>query len=242
MGRAPSGRVVVDCFPERMAAYGPEYAVIAVDVLRATTTALTSVASGRRCIPVDTIDAALEAKQRIPDALLAGELQGVTPPGFDIDNSPAAVAARADRERPLVLLSTSGTRLLCGGAPGQTVYAAGLRNYLTQAAYAAGRHESIVVMGAGSRNEFRREDALCCAWIAAALMQAGYEAGDDRTREVIDTWRDQPVDVIRHGHSANFLRKSDKMADLDFVVNHVNDLVGIAVMCGGELEFMSGAP
>src|SRR5947209_7702908 len=121
---AVPGRVVIDCFAERLPLYGPNYAVVAVDVIRATTTAVTALATGRRCRPVPSLEAACRDSRALPDALLAGELGGEVPPGFDMDNSPAAVAERRDVERPIVLLSTSGTRLLSGGAPGQVVYAA----------------------------------------------------------------------------------------------------------------------
>ena len=47
--------VVIDCFPESMETYRDGYAIVAVDVIRATTTAVTSVALGRKCFPAPTL-------------------------------------------------------------------------------------------------------------------------------------------------------------------------------------------
>ena len=40
-------RVVIDCFPSSVAKYRTGYTVVAIDVIRATTTAITAVLSGR---------------------------------------------------------------------------------------------------------------------------------------------------------------------------------------------------
>src|SRR5216684_3940062 len=113
--------VVIDCFPESVARYRAGYAVVSVDVVRATTTAITAAAAGRRCFPVPTTQAAFGLAARLNNALLAGEQRGVVPPGFHLNNSPAELMVRTDLERPVVLLSSSGTRLCheaskCGAA------------------------------------------------------------------------------------------------------------------------------
>ena len=51
--------VIIDCFPESVEAYQNGYAIVAVDVIRATTTAVTGVALGRKCFPVPSLEAAV---------------------------------------------------------------------------------------------------------------------------------------------------------------------------------------
>src|SRR5712671_5136575 len=102
--------VVIDCFSESVQQY-TGHALVAIDVIRATTTAVTAIATGRRCFPVSTIQEALDRAQRLDRPLLVGELGGNMPFGFDMTNSPAEIAARVDTERPAILLSTAGTRL-----------------------------------------------------------------------------------------------------------------------------------
>src|SRR5712692_11056223 len=178
--------VVIDCFPESLVAYRKGYAIVAVDVIRATTTVVTAVALGRRCFPVPSLDAAVPLAAKLTNPLLVGELGGSMPYGFDLNNSPADLEARTDIHRPMLFLSTSGTRLICGAAEGQAMYVACLRNHSAQIAYLATHHPAVAVIGAGSRGEFREEDQLCCAWIAEGLLKAGYEPENAQTAEMIE--------------------------------------------------------
>jgi 2-phosphosulfolactate phosphatase len=104
------------------------------------------------------------------------------------------------------------------------MYVACLRNYTAQANHLLTHHPRVAVIGAGSRGEFRKEDQLCCAWIAEALLDAGYEAEDGRTIALIRQWSDIPVRAIADGASADYLRNSDQNRDLDFILAHVDDL------------------
>ena len=69
--------VVIDCFPESVPLYRDGYAIVAVDVMRATTTAVTCVELGRKCFPVPSLDAAVPLAARLTNPLLVGELGGV---------------------------------------------------------------------------------------------------------------------------------------------------------------------
>jgi 2-phosphosulfolactate phosphatase len=235
-----SGEVVIDCFPERLDRYGRGWAVVAVDVIRATTTAVTAVASGRACYPAPTLDDALELAAGLDRPLLVGELGGSMPFGFDLNNSPAALADRTDLQRPAVLLSTTGTRLLARTSPGQAVYAACLRNLNAQVARAAGRHERVAVIGAGARGEFREEDQLACAWIAAGLVEAGYRPLGP-TAGLVARWRDAPVDAVARGASAEYLRGSGQLDDLEFILGHVDDLDATFELNGRGLAMVPAA-
>ena len=90
--------VVIDCFPDSVRRYREGYAIVAIDVIRATTTAVTAVAMGRRCFPVPSIEHALPIAARLDQPLLVGELGGNMPYGFDLTNSPAELAQRRVQE------------------------------------------------------------------------------------------------------------------------------------------------
>jgi 2-phosphosulfolactate phosphatase len=216
-------QVVIDCFPESMARYRAGWTVVAVDVIRATTTAVTAVTSGRACYPAASLDTALVLAAGLENPLLAGELGGSVPFGFELNNSPAALVRRTDVERPMILLSTTGTRLFCETGPRDAVYAACLRNRTAQVEQLIGRHDRVAVIGAGARGEFREEDQLGCAWIAEGLVQAGYEPVGP-TAGLIDRWRGASLDVIATGKSAEYLRRTSQLDDLDFILHHVDDL------------------
>src|SRR5881394_401242 len=104
--------VSICCFTTGMQLYAVDAAIVAIDVIRATTTAITAVSTGRKCHLAPTVHAALEIASRLPRVLLAGELGGDMPDGFDLTNSPAELAGHPDISRPLVLLSSTGTRLM----------------------------------------------------------------------------------------------------------------------------------
>jgi 2-phosphosulfolactate phosphatase len=216
--------VVIDRFPESLPAYRRGYAIVAVDVIRATTTAVTCVALGRRCYPVPSLEACVPLAARLNNPLLVGELGGSMPYGFHLNNSPADLEGRTDIYRPMILLSTSGTRVICGTEESQATYAACLRNYSAQARFLATYHPTVALIGAGSRGEFRDEDQLCCAWIAEQLVGMGYEPENETTTEIIERWSGAPVDSITTGASADYLRNSGQTHDLEYVLTHVDDL------------------
>lgn len=226
---------MIDCFAEGAREYSADYAIVAIDVIRATTTALTGVALGRQCYPVSSLKLAYQLAGMLANPLLAGELEGDMPEGFEINNSPSELARRDDPERPMVLLSTSGTRLICTYGNTRPVYVACLRNYSAQAAYLARTHEKVALIGAGSRGEFRAEDALCCARLAVCLLKAGYQVQDARTQATIEQWGEAPLSAIVTGESARYLRRSGQESDLDFVLTHIDDLPAVYHFIGGQI-------
>ena len=90
--------------------------VVAVDVLRAFTTAAYAFAAGAAAIwLVAGVEEALELGRRIPGALVMGEERGRRPPGFDLSNSPVE-ASRADLGgRVLVQRTSAGTQGVIAG-------------------------------------------------------------------------------------------------------------------------------
>jgi 2-phosphosulfolactate phosphatase len=216
--------VVIDYLPESVKAYRGDYAIVAVDVIRATTTAVTCVALGRKCYPVCSAEEAALLATDLDDPLLVGEVGGFMPDSFDLNNSPVELESRTDSSRPMIHLSTSGTRLICGAEESQAMYIACLRNYSAQIAYLAAYHPKVAVIGAGTKGEFREEDQLCCAWIAEGLLKAGYEPENARTATIIEQWSGVPADVIVDGASAEYLRRTSQTKDLEFILTHIDDL------------------
>jgi 2-phosphosulfolactate phosphatase len=228
-------RVIIDCFPSSAGRYVRTHAIIAVDVIRATTTMVTAVEAGWRCFPAANLDEAMRLRDKLPGCLLAGELGGNMPDGFELNNSPAEIAIRRDRDRPMVLLSTSGTELLCRARPAESAYAACFRNFKAAALHAGVRHERIAVLGAGSREEFREEDQMCCAWIAEQLIADGFVAESQATLELVERWSGIPAEGCMVSKSADYLLRSGQTEDLDFILSHVNDLNATFVLKDREL-------
>lgn len=237
--------VVIDFLPESAAKYRGGWAVVAIDVIRATTTAVTAAAGGRRCFPVPTLEAAASVAAVLERPLLCGELGGNMPFGWDLTNSPAQVSTLAEPERPLVLLSSSGTQLIHNAAGADAVYLGCLRNFGATVAHLVTRHPRVAVVGAGTRGEFREEDQRCCALVAAGLLRARYAAGDETTRMMLDRWRGRGVTDWQESRSVDYLRRSGQLRDLDFILSHLNDLDAVFAVEEGEVRArrpVSGAP
>lgn len=226
--------VTIDCFPGSVERYREGYSVVAVDVIRATTTAITAAATGRRCFPVPSIEAALPIAARLDNPLLVGELGGNMPYGFDMNNSPADIARRTDVLRPMILLSSSGTQLICNTTWCAEGLVACMRNSRATVEYLLTAPRDVALIGAGTRGEFREEDQYCCAWIAQRLIEQGYRT-DSKTEEIIKKWKDAPPEAMGEGHSAQYLRRSGQTKDLDYILTHVNDIDTAYVFRNGEL-------
>jgi 2-phosphosulfolactate phosphatase len=233
--------VAIDFLPQSVALYRADHAIVGVDVIRATTTAVTAAAIGWRCYPTPSLEAAVPLAARLSNPLLVGELGGNMPYGFDLTNSPAELAARTDVTRPLILLSTSGTLLLWEARTAPAAYAACLRNFTSQARHLADRFDKVAVIGAGSRGEFRLEDQLCCAWIAGGLISRGFAPANDATREIVERWRGKPVEAFLPSPSVAYLERTDQLRDLDFILAHVDDLPAVFLL-EDERIVMRGAP
>ena len=225
--------VVIDALPERAAHYRESHAVVAVDAFRATTTIVTALAAGRRVYPVASLEEAAEVAAGLTSPLLAGEVAGDQPMDFEINNSPDGLSRRSD-QRPLVLLSSAGTRLLATARGSVGVYVACFRNLSATANYVAGRHQRVAVIGAGTRGEPRLEDQMACAWIALRLTRLGFQPEDASTRAEIDRWAEADISLIAESPSAEYLRSSGQEADIGYVLSHVDDLDLVVEMDGQE--------
>jgi 2-phosphosulfolactate phosphatase len=227
--------VAIDCIAESQSCYGEDCAVVVVDVIRSITVAATAIESGRRCFFAPSIEGALLLARNLDMPLLVGEIGGNMPYGFDVNNSPVEIESRKDISRPIVLVSSSGMPLLYSLRNCHSVFVACLRNYGAIVNHLVGRYKHVKVLGAPTRGEFREEDKLCCAWITYGLMKADYAPEDDKTIELVNLWKDKPVGVCAEGKSAEYLRKTGQIIDLDFILRHVNDLNLSLAICKDEI-------
>jgi 2-phosphosulfolactate phosphatase len=216
--------VAIDCLSENVHPFSEGCAVVVIDVIRSITVAATAVESGRRCFFAPSVEAAFLLAKHLDSPLLVGEMGGSMPYGFDMNNSPVEIENRKDISRPAIMVSSSGIPLLYSLRDCNSVYVACLRNYGATVKHLAGLYSRVVVLGAPTRGEFREEDQLCCAWIAEGLIKAGFVPEDNKTAVIVNLWKDKPVIACGEGKSAEYLRRSGQIKDLDFILNHVNDL------------------
>jgi 2-phosphosulfolactate phosphatase len=230
--------VVIDYLAENVNRYRPGWAIVAVDVIRATTTAITAAANGWRCFPAPTIEAALALAREFANPLLAGESGGKIPAGFEMDNSPAQLAGRTDTHRPMVLVSSSGTKVIHEAAGSEAIYLSCFRDYSSLSAYLGARHDRVAIIGAGSLGEFREEDQACCAWIAAELMSQGYSPKNPETAALVSRWCDETPEACLGSRSVAFLKRTARLKDLEFIFSHIDDLHAVFAVRNGEVRMV----
>lgn len=149
--------------------------VVAIDVIRAFTTAAYAFAAGaREILPVSGVEEAFALRAALPGALLMGEQRGLQLPGFDFGNSPSQLAGQNLHGLQLVQRTSAGTQGLV-----RSVQA----SWLTAAAFCTARAtavwikqiqpEKVTFVITGSRPDgYGDEDAACADYIQAVLEGA----------------------------------------------------------------------
>lgn len=101
--------------------------VVAVDVIRAFTTAACAFAAGAREIWLaEAVDEALALADRLPGSVVMGEDRGRRPAGFHLSNSPVEALAADLDGRSVVQRTSAGTRGALAAVDAERLFVAGL--------------------------------------------------------------------------------------------------------------------
>ena len=242
--------IIIDYLPTKALLYRTKFAIIAIDVIRATTTATTAINFNRQVFPAESSDEAFIIGSQLENPLYVGEMGGNVPYGFDLTNSPVQVAALStiptgqftDINRPIILVSSSGTPLILNASGSEGVYIACARNFIAVANYVAQHHKHIAIIGAGTRGQFRCEDQMVCAWLGERLLDFGYKCENEETNNIIIHWKNSTPTMMRKSESAEYLRRSGQNHDLEFIIHHINDLNVVPKLIKRELVDITKAP
>jgi 2-phosphosulfolactate phosphatase len=181
---APAGPLSVDAalVPAQAAGWRPSVCIV-VDELRASSTITTALDLGASEV---VLAAGLrEARQIARDrgSLLFGERGGLTPPGFDANNSPDDLRRVGVHGRRVVLSTTNGTAVLSRVRRMPVVLVGCLLNARACAdaavAEAAERGIGIGVICAGRRGGFALDDAVAAGLIVRHIAHAAAVRGLD---------------------------------------------------------------
>jgi phosphosulfolactate phosphohydrolase-like enzyme len=208
-------------------------AVVLVDVICDTTTLVTAVAQGRAAFPAASAPAAFHIARGLSDALVGADEDESWRPGFQVPNSPAAIAALND-QRPLVLSCLAGATLAANGLFWPDVYLACLRNLASTAHHLALRHRHILILDGANDADVRCEDQLAAAHLARQLVEAGFEPEGFTTKETLERWGRADFSLLSWGRSAEDLRRRRRSADLEFVLSHIDDLDVVCAFSSGS--------
>lgn len=148
-------------------------AVVAIDVLRAFSTAAFAFAAGARAIVLTSlVEEALELRARFPGALVMGEVGGLPVEGFDFSNSPGDLVGQDLDGRLIIQRTSAGTQGMVRSVRAAPLLAASFVCAGATARFlrhAGPPQVTFVITGAYSSEVDGDEDAACADYIAALL-------------------------------------------------------------------------
>lgn len=160
---------------------------VVIDILRASTTMVTTLAHGATeiwpCLEIEQAERIRAGDSRV---LLGGERGGLPIAGFDFGNSPAEYSRERVEGRAVAFTTTNGTRALdkVRGAAvvvvGAFVNASAVLKRLEEAPH-------LVLACAGTGGRVTREDILFAGWLAWEFSQRGASL-DDASAIARDGW------------------------------------------------------
>ncbi len=169
---------------------------IVVDVIRASTSLVTLVERGAsRVFIAGDIDSARAAAPRT-GAVLAGEQDGLAPPGFTYGNSPVELSRASVDGRSVVFVTTNGTAAIRAVTDAPTVLAGALRNgaaVCREAWQEATAHDyDITIVCAGRERAFAIDDAYCAGYLIHRMLESGSSDLTDAAMAAVALFRDEP--------------------------------------------------
>ena len=217
-------------------------AVAVFDVLRATTTMTAALAAGVAEIRLfGDVTSAREAAAAYagPGApLLLGEARCLPPPGFDLGNSPGALARDRHAGRTAFMSTTNGTKAMLAARGAGVRFAAAVVNAaaVARALAAAGRDATLLCAGTGG--QVAMEDLLGCGAVAEALIGSGTEvalAGDAArvARRLFADNRHRLAEVMADSEGGRNVAAAGLSEDLDFCAR-LDALDAVGVVAGDE--------
>ena len=148
---------------------------IAVDVLRATSTMATVLASGGEAVQVfSDLDKLMEVSEKWPPnkRLRAGERGGGKVPGFELGNSPLDCTPDLVQERRLFISTTNGTRALQCIQDAAIVLTGAFINRASVVKFLLEKQpETVWIVGSGWEGSYSLEDTACAGAIAHSIVQ-----------------------------------------------------------------------
>jgi len=148
-------------------------AVVAIDVIRAFTTAAFALAAGARdIVPVGTVEEALALRARFPGALAMGEVGGYPIDGFDFGNSPSALLEQNLSGRRVIQRTSAGTQGLVRSLKADMLFAGSfVCGAATARAIARSAPASITLVATGIFPGRDGDEDVACADYLAALLR-----------------------------------------------------------------------
>lgn len=143
-----------------------------IDALRATSTIVTALNNGaKEIIPVLTLEEAIEMKKSLGGGLLGGERKGLKIEGFDFGNSPFEYKEENVKGKTIIFTTTNGTKAIRGAKKAEEIIIASVLNGESVAEEVIKLDKDIVIINAGTYDEFSIDDFITGGYIIDIIMK-----------------------------------------------------------------------
>jgi 2-phosphosulfolactate phosphatase len=214
--------ILIDFEPEIAPKYVKQgYSIVAVDVLRATSTIIVALAQGaKEVIPSASVEETKDYK-KFCNALTVGERQGEKLPDFDFTNSPYDLSKKNLHNQVIAITSTTGTPLIAKSVGAENILIGSTINAYSVAKRMQELSGKWAVIGAGNPEEFL-EDQVGCAMIAKKYTQLTPCSTDSKSLKIIDTYATNIKKHILNSPGTSRLLQIGRKKDIDFVIAATN--------------------
>ena len=152
-------------------------AVVVVDIFRATSCMVTAFASGAaEIVPVEEVELCQQYGSR--GYLTAAERNGITPAGFDFDNSPFSYQVDRVKGAKICVTTTNGTVALRRSVQAAQVYVGAFLNISSVVRALKAWQGDAIVVCAGWKGKPNLEDTLFAGAVIDELV-GQYTVADD---------------------------------------------------------------
>jgi 2-phosphosulfolactate phosphatase len=197
---------------------------IAIDVLRATSTMVATLAAGAEGIQAFINMEILVAESESWPAekrLRAGERGGAKVEGCDLGNSPLDCTPQVVAGKRLFMSTTNGTRTLERIAGAKTVLAAAMTNRASIVDYLLKlKPETVWIVGSGWEGSYALEDTVCAGAIIQSLQEKiGPVYGNDEAVAAVslfDRWQHNLVGLFELASHGQRLLKLNCIDDIKY--------------------------
>jgi 2-phosphosulfolactate phosphatase len=173
------------------------YAVVVIDILRATTAICTAFKNGAvEMVPVAEIE---ETKKYRPlGYMIAGERDGIVIDGADFGNSPFNFTEENVKGNKIVITTTNGTQTIEKAKISDTIVLGAFSNISVLTDWLTKQNKNVVLFCAGWKNKFNLEDSIMAGALAERLLKKDFISNCDSTAAAIDLWNVAKPDVLAY--------------------------------------------
>ena len=196
-------------------------AVVAVDILRATSTMVTAFAHGATDIfPVMKLEECQAFAEK--GCLIAAERDGIKAEGFDLGNSPFAYMNGNVQGKAIAITTTNGTRAIRLSEAADEIVIGSFLNLQAVANHLLELQLDVLVVCAGWKGKFNLEDTLYAGALVERLQHA-FSFENDATLASLYLYQTAKEDLVTFLRQSSHVRRLENLEihkDIEFCLQH----------------------